>query len=78
MTQQAKQGSYTAAELAACAERELQMRIRVYARRVADGNMRQADADREIGMMGQIRDHYACMDQPALDFRGGSGEGDET
>jgi len=77
MTQQAKQGSYTAAELAACAERELQMRLRVYARRVADGHMRQANADREIGMMGQIRDHFAAIDQPCLALDGNQVEDGE-
>jgi hypothetical protein len=44
-------------ELAACAERELKFRQRVYARRLSEGKMRQDQVDREIGMMTAIRDH---------------------
>lgn len=42
----------------ACARRELDFRRRVYARRVADGKMKQADADREIDIMASILEDY--------------------
>jgi hypothetical protein len=42
----------------ACARRELDFRKRVYARRVADGKMKQADADREIEVMASILEDY--------------------
>lgn len=42
----------------ACARRELNFRRRVYERRVADGKMKQADADREIEVMAAILDDY--------------------
>jgi hypothetical protein len=43
----------------ACARRELDFRKRVYARRVAEGKMKQVDADREIEVMAAIADDYA-------------------
>lgn len=42
----------------ACARRELDFRRRVYARRVGDGRMKQADADREIELMESILEDY--------------------
>jgi hypothetical protein len=42
----------------ACIRRELGFRQRVYARRVADGKMKQADADREIEIMESILVDY--------------------
>ena len=43
----------------ACARRELDMRRRVYPRRVADQKMTQDQADREIEIMEAIVDDYA-------------------
>lgn len=48
----------TPTEKRACIERELRMRRRVYPRRVADGKMTQAQADREIAVMEAILDDY--------------------
>jgi hypothetical protein len=42
----------------ACVRRELDFRRRVYARRVAEGKMKQADADREIEIMEAILGDY--------------------
>jgi hypothetical protein len=42
----------------ACAKRELDMRRRVYPRRVADGKMKQTDADRETEVMEAIYEDY--------------------
>lgn len=44
-------------QLAACAEREVRQRQRVYARQVELGRMRQEKADGEIGMMQAIAAH---------------------
>jgi hypothetical protein len=44
-------------ELAACAERELAFRRRVYARRVMLGKMKQEAADRETALMEAILGH---------------------
>lgn len=41
-----------------CIQRELMMRRRVYTRRVADGMMNQADAEREIQIMLAIEQDY--------------------
>jgi len=41
-------------DMLACAEREVGMRERVYPKRVADGKMRQDDADRELARMKAI------------------------
>jgi hypothetical protein len=53
-------------ELCACARRELGQRKRVYSRLVADGKMKQADADREIALMEAIRDNLEAQQQPKL------------
>jgi len=42
------------ADLIACAERELRLRVRVYPRWVAAGRMTQALADREIALMCEV------------------------
>jgi hypothetical protein len=44
-------------QLAACAEREVRQRQRVYARQVELGRMRQDKADNEIAMMQAIAAH---------------------
>ena len=44
------------AEQIECVERELRFRRHVYARRVADGQMRQTQADREIALMEAVRE----------------------
>lgn len=44
----------TAADKAECAEREVKQRRYVYPRRVADGKMTQAFADRQIAVMESI------------------------
>jgi len=41
-----------------CAVRELGFRRRVYARRVEQGKMKQAEADRELAVMECIRQDY--------------------
>lgn len=51
----------TAAEKAVCAEREAQMRRRVYPRWVADGRMTQAKANAEIATMEAIAADYRAM-----------------
>ncbi len=52
------QETFTDQEKRDCAERELKMRQRVYARRVSEGQMSQKQADKEIGLMKAIRDDY--------------------
>lgn len=42
------------AQQIACVKREIAMRERVYSRRVADGKMKQQDADREIEAMRAV------------------------
>lgn len=49
---------FTHAELAACAEREIKQRRRVYARLVERGQMTPAAAEREILMMQAIAEHF--------------------
>jgi hypothetical protein len=50
---------FAAADLQACAERELMMRRRVYANRVLTGRMSQRQADSEIDKMAAIAEHLA-------------------
>ncbi|BEV44373.1 hypothetical protein [Afipia carboxidovorans] len=52
------EAKFTDDEKAAEAERELRMRKQVYPRRVADGRMTQADADRKIAIMAEIAEDY--------------------
>jgi hypothetical protein len=44
-----------------CARRELALRIRVYARRVAEGKMTQEDSGREIAIMSAIATDYQLL-----------------
>jgi hypothetical protein len=53
--------TYTAREKLKAVERELGFRRRVYASRVADGRMKQADADFQIGIMAAIADDYRLL-----------------
>jgi len=46
--------TFTAVEKLGCAERELKLRYRVYARMVDNGKMTQKHADREIALMEEI------------------------
>lgn len=50
--------TFTAAELAKEAQREVQYRRFVYSRRIAEGKMTQHDAERKIAMMERIAEHY--------------------
>jgi hypothetical protein len=50
--------TYSARDLAQAVERELGYRRRVFPRRVADGKMKQVDADRQIAMFEHIRDRF--------------------
>jgi len=67
--------TFTAEQLAACAEREVKQRRRVYARWVADGRMSEDFANEQIGMMEQIaREYRAKADTEAAqrDLFGGA------
>lgn len=48
-------------EMQECAAREVKQRERVYPRLVAQGKMTQAFADKQIDLMGQIRDHFYAL-----------------
>lgn len=50
-----------------CADREVEMRKRVYARRVAEGKMSQAKADFEIECMQAIKDTLVYQALKSLD-----------
>lgn len=50
--------SFTAAEKADEAKKEVSYRRRVYARLVGEGRMKQADADRRISIMEAIEKDY--------------------
>lgn len=54
--------SYSHAEKRAEIEREIKMRRRVYPRWVADGRMKQTDADRRIAILEAIAADYAEPD----------------
>lgn len=47
----------------ACVRREIGMRERVYPRRVADGKMKQAAADREVEIMRAVLDRLLALNQ---------------
>jgi hypothetical protein len=49
---------WSAKEKHACAQRELVLRIRVYARQVAQGKMSKESAGREIALMSAIAEDY--------------------
>jgi hypothetical protein len=50
----------------ACAQRELEMRQRVYPRQVASGKLTQTKADREIAVMRAIVQDYVRCSQVDL------------
>ncbi|MGY2051917.1 hypothetical protein [Methylobacterium sp. JK268] len=52
---------YTAADKLACAEREVRQRRRVYPRLVADGRMRQDEAERQTALMEAIAADYRAQ-----------------
>jgi len=49
--------SFTAAEMRQAAEREVQIRRRVYPNRVETGRMTRLQAERQIALMQAIADH---------------------
>jgi hypothetical protein len=54
-----------------CLKRELRFRIHVYPKMIATGKMSEAEAAREIALMGAITDDYARLiddQQPKLDL----------
>lgn len=53
---------WTASDKLACVERELGMRRRVYERRVAEGRMSTAQAQREISIMEEIAADYRKLE----------------
>jgi len=53
-------------DLIHCARRELGHRKRVYRRLVADGRMKQEDAEHEIALMDAIRENLEAQQQPRL------------
>ncbi len=55
----------TDADKIACLRRELAMRRRVYPRQVGRGQMTQAEADREIGLIEAILEDYAPAESEA-------------
>ena len=57
---------YFDAELAACARRELQQRIRVYGRLVGEHKMTADKARHEINMMREIAEIFEEKNQPNL------------
>jgi hypothetical protein len=63
--------AFTNSDKALCAEREVQQREWVYRRRVADGKMSKAKADRELAIMREIAMEYrdkAIKDAIAADL----------
>jgi hypothetical protein len=67
--------TFTNEQLAACAEREVNQRRRVYPRFVEDGRMSQSFADQQIALMEWIaRDYRAKADAEAAkdDLFGGA------
>lgn len=63
--------NFTPSELAACAEREVKQRRRVYPRFVANHRMTQPEANRQIAMMEAIAAHFraAAAADPRADGR---------
>jgi hypothetical protein len=53
--------TFTAKEKLRAAEREVSFRRQVYGRKVADGRMTQAEADKQIGLMIAIADDYRAI-----------------
>ncbi len=67
--------SYSAARKLQCAQHELQMRHRVYPRRIHEGRMTQEQMNEEIAVMQAIVDDYrklamleAAEREPTFDF----------
>lgn len=58
--------AFTDVEKMKAAEREVGMRRLVYLRRVADGKMKQADADRGIAIMEEIAADYRAKTELPL------------
>lgn len=58
--------TFTDDDKRAAAEREVKFRRRVYARRVAEGRMRQEQADREIAVMESIAADYKAKSELPL------------
>jgi len=54
-----KLGGYTTRDLQRCAEREVNLRQRVYENRVLTGRMSKQQADAEIAKMRAIAEHLA-------------------
>ncbi len=54
---------YTHTELHECAAREVKQRKRVYAYRIRQGQMTEAFAKQQIGMMQAIADHFEELAQ---------------
>ena len=52
---------YTPADKLKAVERELSYRRHVFPRRVADGRMKQADADHQLAVFEAIRDDYKAQ-----------------
>lgn len=62
---------WTAEEKYKCVKRELQYRIRVYARLVAEGKLSERQSSREISIMAAIVEDYKQMvqlDVPELEL----------
>lgn len=59
----------TAQDKYACAEREVKMRRKVYPRWVADGRMKQEQADREIAIMESIAMDYSAVARAEKDIK---------
>ena len=51
--------TFTDADLAACAEREVRQRRKVYPKLVRSGSLSKAEAERQIAMMEAIGRHFA-------------------
>ncbi|MPR13233.1 hypothetical protein [Microvirga tunisiensis] len=65
--------TFTAEQLAVCAEREVKQRRRAYPHWVEDRRMTQAFADEQVAMMEQIaRDSRAKADAEKCDLFGGA------
>jgi hypothetical protein len=67
--------TFSHADLARCAKREVRQRRYVYPGRVAAGRLKQDAADREIAMMQAIQAHFeslAAADAVKSDLFGGA------
>lgn len=64
---------FTSEDKRRAAAREAALRRNVYRKRVAEGRMRQEDADREIAIMDEIAADYAVEEQQLLNLAAGMG-----